>query len=162
MSDNERRCEQCGSLHSRPSTRGQERWSVQKYCSLQCYGAAKTSASISNFMNQITFEPNTGCWLWLGSLRSGYGRVSVQRRGYFAHRVSYEMHKGEIPSGAIVCHSCDTPICVNPDHLFCGTQRDNISDAIAKGRHTSQKPAAERRRLTSAARKARAKRMVAA
>ena len=81
-----------------------------------------------------TPEPNTGCWLWIGAyLKSGYGRVG--RRSRRAHRVSYAAFIGQIPDGQVVCHRCDTPACVNPAHLFLGTQEDNLRDMFAKGRN---------------------------
>ena len=81
-------------------------------------------------------EPNSGCWLWLGREcgSNGYGSISVNGRVIVAHRYSWELHKGPIPTGRLVCHHCDTPACVNPDHLFIGTYKDNCDDKIRKGR----------------------------
>jgi hypothetical protein len=79
----------------------------------------------------------SGCWLWTGvTVSTGYGRLSRGRRGsyVFAHRASYQMHKGEIPAGMFVCHKCDTPTCINPDHLFLGTCAENTLDMWRKGR----------------------------
>lgn len=76
-----------------------------------------------------------GCWLWRGEIgRRGYGLIGVGYKKRYAHRVSYEMHYGEIPRGLLVCHTCDNKPCVRPDHLFSGTAGDNARDASIKGR----------------------------
>lgn len=85
-----------------------------------------------------------GCWIWKGSLNAyGYGRMSIgtppNQRNAMAHRVSWEMHFGPIGDGLYVCHRCDNPPCVNPAHLFLGTQFDNMGDAGRKGRLPQQK-----------------------
>lgn len=77
------------------------------------------------------------CWLWAGSTRhGGYGslRGEGSRTCISAHRYSYEQHKGQIPDGTVVCHSCDTPACVNPAHLWAGTELQNALDKERKGR----------------------------
>ena len=90
---------------------------------------------ITKLMDRISPEPNTGCWLWCGgSSKDGYGLFYNSGKYLRAHRVSYAVFKGPIPDGNVVMHLCDTPACVNPDHLKCGTQWDNAHDAIDKGR----------------------------
>lgn len=96
------------------------------------------------FMEKVHPEPNTGCWLWTGTDKgNGYGMITVGGRRELAHRVSYRLYKSEIPSGMYVCHQCDTPSCVNPDHLWLGTQRENIRDCVAKGRANRRAPKGE-------------------
>lgn len=80
-----------------------------------------------------------GCWTWTAATyRKGYGHfqrlIDGKWRMYKAHRYSYEVYKGKIPSGMLVCHSCDNPTCVNPNHLFLGTQKDNMIDMLSKNR----------------------------
>lgn len=89
------------------------------------------------FENKIDRSPHPkGCWIWLGSTNpAGYGQFWVSPKAEMAHRVSFSIHKQVIPSGKIVCHHCDNPSCVNPDHLFMGTHLDNVMDKIKKGRH---------------------------
>jgi hypothetical protein len=81
---------------------------------------------------ETLYTRTDGCWIWQGSpyRQTGYGRFGNK----LAHRLSYEKHKGDIPDGMIVCHRCDTPLCINPDHLFLGTMRDNSLDMSSKGR----------------------------
>lgn len=77
----------------------------------------------------------SGCWNWAKSRnKDGYGLKYADGRKHYAHRWMYEQHKGRIPEGHGVLHSCDNPACVNPEHLFTGTQKDNMQDCIRKGR----------------------------
>jgi len=79
--------------------------------------------------------PFSGCQVWLGSVADhGYGRIRIDGVLHKVHRLSYEIHKGEIPSGLLVCHTCDVRCCLNPEHLFLGTNQDNRIDASNKGR----------------------------
>lgn len=77
----------------------------------------------------------SGCWEWNGALRTdGYGILKIDGRNDGAHRYSYILHNGEIGEGLLVLHKCDNRSCVNPDHLFLGTIKDNTDDKIKKGR----------------------------
>lgn len=81
-----------------------------------------------------TRRPETGCWLWNGCLSGGYGQLSLRGVTTYAHHASYEHFNG--PRGDLqVLHRCDTPACINPDHLFLGTNLDNRLDSVAKRRH---------------------------
>lgn len=94
-----------------------------------------------DFHDRYITVPETGCWLWLGAWDvDGYGKMG----GYGSisgHRISYEMFNGPIPEGFMVCHTCDTPPCVNPQHLFAGTATDNARDRERKGRSRWRKRA---------------------
>ena len=76
------------------------------------------------------------CWVWTAFCDNGYGKLSLSgpRRSVWAHRVSWELHFGEIPPGQLVCHHCDNPSCVRPDHLFLGTHGTNAQDKASKDR----------------------------
>ncbi len=87
------------------------------------------------FESKWTPEPFSGCWLWTGN---AYGRGHIKRRSVSAHRLSWQIHRGEVPHGLLVLHKCDTRSCVNPDHLFLGTASDNARDSVNKGRWKKQ------------------------
>lgn len=91
----------------------------------------------SRLLKGITVNASTECWEWnKGVNRQGYGRIQlINRKGARAHRAAYEVFKGQIPQGMCVCHKCDNRKCINPDHLFLGTYKDNYRDSKEKGRN---------------------------
>ena len=103
----------------------------------------KRTCMVDAFWQRV--QKSDGCWEWMGTKRPfGYGYMTrsvlprsdgrPRNKHFAAHRVSWELHHGPIPEGLQVCHHCDNPGCVRPDHLFLGTARDNVHDKIRKGR----------------------------
>lgn len=107
---------------------------AQRFCSRQCWWDARPSLQRTNFWEKV--NKTEGCWEFGGDRdKHGYGRVDVFGRAVvLAHRYSWEVTHGAIPKGMCVLHRCDNPPCVRPDHLFLGTQKDNMQDAALKGR----------------------------
>lgn len=94
-----------------------------------------TPSELQRFEAKVRRDGTTGCWLWTGALSvDGYGRMRVGSSPRLAHRLSYEHHVAPISDGMFVLHRCDVPGCVNPAHLFLGTNADNMSDMVRKGR----------------------------
>ena len=107
---------------------------------------SKTTAFllVSRFWNKV--NKTEKCWIWTGANglsigqkrnRGNYGLIRMQNKVYYAHRLSWEIHHGEIPPKMQVLHHCDNPQCVRPSHLWLGTNLDNIKDKTAKGRARS-------------------------
>jgi hypothetical protein len=131
-------CAWCGQLATSLKSKA-------KYCSQQCAGKASNAARIrpsvtDRFWKKV--QKTDSCWVWIGGLSHSYGWMGINSRHVLAHRISWELHNGPIPDGLYVCHHCDNPPCVRPDHLFLGTHDDNMNDKISKGRqgHGKKKP----------------------
>lgn len=96
--------------------------------------------AIERVLNKVVRIPFSGCWIFTGASNEfGYGIVGTGGRGASndrAHRITYKHFHGEIPNGLFVCHECDVPSCCNPDHLFLGTNQDNVNDMMKKGRNS--------------------------
>ena len=87
---------------------------------------------MERFFNKV--DKTESCWIWNASLRYGYGAFKINGKVVGAHRFSWEYHFGKINNGLNVCHKCDNPKCVNPQHLFLGSNSDNMKDCYKKGR----------------------------
>lgn len=112
-----------------------------------------TDSLLLRFATRV-HEPSSGCWEWQGGKdKDGYGKIYSCGEHMRTHRVAYRLYKGEIPDGLHVCHTCDNPSCVNPAHLWLGTNDDNMDDMNRKARNPRIKYTVE---LVEAIRKARA------
>lgn len=129
----DRFCELCTALIARVG--GRKYWRA-RFCSTTCYRTFFAAITPDDYLlKRINKDGPNGCWIYTGATdRRGYGRPARKHKRYYAHRRSYEIHKGPIPAGMLVLHKCDNPPCCNPDHLFLGTDADNAQDKARKGR----------------------------
>lgn len=142
-------CETCGKEFK---WRRVKESKLPRFCEFKCrsWKGLKTRKKNSEFTQNENFErlkkyyekyvvKQESCWDWKGIIEhTGYGKLGI-RPPIKAHRASWIIHKGPIPKGLIVCHTCDNRKCTNPDHLWLGTHKDNIQDRIKKGRCNTAK-----------------------
>lgn len=133
-------CSACGKIFTRSYRIDVARARKRQFCSRECQTSARLADAESNilvrFENKFLPEPMSGCWLWMATIQpeTGYGAISRPGGVVGAHRLSWELYRGAIPDGLHVLHKCDIRSCVNPDHLFLGTNKDNVDDMLRKGR----------------------------
>jgi len=127
-------CRQCGKEFTIESHR--LAYGEGKYCSRKCGWAAQYIPLHERFWSKV--QKTDQCWLWTGAkTNGGYGKIRINGTNRPAPRVAWEFENGSLPIGYEICHHCDNPSCVRPDHLFAGTRKDNVQDMIQKGRRSS-------------------------
>jgi hypothetical protein len=130
-----RTCDVCGTDFLSDATNA-KRSRGGHYCSRKCYYLRHGSTLEERFWRKV--KKSEGCWEWQGWRDDGgYGSIGSFGNAdrVKTHRYSWQLHNGPIPDDLLVCHTCDNPPCVRPDHLFLGTHLDNMRDKMKKGRH---------------------------
>jgi hypothetical protein len=138
-----RECRKCGEIFTEARGDSNVQWEKREFCSIVCNNSSSHRiTSIFERLERYQVK-REGCWGWTGNTDDrGYGTLSSRDKSKTlspekAHRVSFEGAFGPVPDGLNICHHCDNPPCTNPDHLFAGTQKDNMVDCSKKGRLNS-------------------------
>lgn len=141
-------CKPCRNAYERQMNKGKIRWDKRAplvpcgHCKTPCARRGKMAACSlkCRFMQYVKINSKTLCWEWQGIIkRDGYGILYIDKKGVRAHRVSYDMFKSNKCNDMYVCHSCDITYCVNPEHLWLGTNQDNQMDSVMKKRNRHAK-----------------------
>jgi len=102
---------------------------------MESFAPALSETTYQRCLEKIIPEPNSGCWLWFGATnKKGYGHIRANGVWWLIHRFMYTYHKGPIPKGEVIRHTCDNSSCANPDHLLAGSAMENVLDQIRRGR----------------------------
>lgn len=131
-------CECCGrEFYKRPRD-SVNQWRERLYCSISCRNKSTEPTPIHlRFWGFVEKKDKNECWLWSGAQDGrGYGTISIGsgKPPLKAHRISWEIHNGPLGCEAVICHRCDTPLCVNPNHLVRADQKENMRQASSRGR----------------------------